>query len=94
MGADLRRVMQLGDTAAIPDAAGMAHAVLTTVYMGTVNSSSRTQQRASRLATEIGADHLDVKVDTAVDAMARLFAVITGRSPRFKVPSDSSQFSL
>ena len=59
--------------------------VCTTVYMGTVNSSQETQQRARRLADQIGADHLDVKIDAVVDAMAKLFATITGFTPRFRV---------
>ena len=36
---------------------------------------------------QIGADHLDVKMDLVVDAMAKLFSVITGKTPRFKVSS-------
>ena len=52
--------------------------------MGTVNSSGTTRQRAQTLADEIGADHLDVKIDQAVEAMAKLFAFITGRTPKFK----------
>ena len=59
--------------------------VFTTVYMGTVNSSKETQQRAQRLADQIGADHLDVKIDAVVDAMAKLFATITGFTPQFRV---------
>ena len=63
----------------------LAESVLTTVYMGTKNSSSETRKRAVNLAAEIGSDHLDVKVDSAVDAMSQLFAIITGRRPRFRV---------
>lgn len=69
----------------VSDSKSLAKAVLTTVYMGTVNSSDTTRQRAQALADEIGADHLDVKIDQAVDAMAKLFAFITGRTPKFKV---------
>ena len=82
---DARRVAQLAPGEAIENSAQIARAAFTTVYMGTVNSSNATRDRARRLAEEIGADHLDVKVDTAIDAMAQLFAVITGRTPRFKV---------
>ena len=53
--------------------------------MGTVNSGSATKDRARNLAKQIGADHLDVKVDIVIDAMAKLFEVITGRTPRFRV---------
>lgn len=34
---------------------------------------------------QIGADHLDVRIDTVVDAMARLLTTIVGRTPRFRV---------
>ena len=34
---------------------------------------------------QVGADHLDVRIDSAVDALAALFATITGRTPRFRV---------
>ena len=53
--------------------------------MGTVNSGSETKNRAKNLAKQIGADHLDVKVDIVIDAMAKLFEMITGRTPRFRV---------
>lgn len=82
---DVRRVAQLGCQEPLEDPSHIAHAILTTVYMGTVNSSSVTRDRASSLAKEIGADHLQVKVDAVVDAMAKLFAVVTGRTPQFKV---------
>jgi len=80
-----RRVAQLGGSEAVTDPAVLAKAVLTTVYMGTINSSSATRERAQRLADQIGADHLDVKLDSAVSAMAQLFSLITGRTPRFRV---------
>ena len=34
---------------------------------------------------QVGADHLDVKIDTVVDAMAMLLSTIVGRTPRFRV---------
>jgi len=37
------------------------------------------------MCVQVGADHLDVKVDSVVAAMAQLFALITGRTPRFGV---------
>ena len=39
----------------------------------------------SFLRLQVGADHLDVKIDSVVAAMAALFAVITGRRPAFRV---------
>ena len=62
-----------------------AHRIFTTVYMGTVNSGSATKDRARNLAKQIGADHLDVKIDIVIEAMAKLFEMITGKSPRFRV---------
>ena len=63
----------------------LANALLTTVYMGTENSSQDTRTRASTLSSEIGSYHLDVKIDLVVAAMVKLFAVITGKTPRFRV---------
>lgn len=63
----------------------LAHRIFTTVYMGTVNSGSATKDRARNLAKQIGADHLDVKIDLVIDAMAKLFEMITGRTPKFRV---------
>ena len=53
--------------------------------MGTINSGSATKDRARNLAKQIGADHLDVKVDIVIDAMAKLFEMITGKTPRSRV---------
>ena len=86
MEADARRVAQWGPSAPVTDARQLAQAILTTVYMGTVNSSQATRRRAAHLAQDVGADHLDVNLDTVVDAMAHLFVAITGKTPRFKVP--------
>jgi len=33
----------------------------------------------------VGSDHLDVKIDTVVAALAALFGVITGKHPAFRV---------
>lgn len=74
----------LADLAQVQTAEQLAHQLLTTVYMGTVNSSEETRTRAGRLAGEIGASHLDVKVDTVVSAITSLFSLITGRTPKFK----------
>ena len=79
-----QQAQRLAQLESVQDAKILATAVFTTVYMGTVNSSDSTRGRAQDLASEIGADHLDVKIDQAVDAMAGLFAIITGRTPKFK----------
>lgn len=38
---------------------------------------------------QVGADHLDVKIDIVVEAMAQLLSSIVGRTPRFRVLSFS-----
>ena len=55
-----------------------ASRVFSTVYMGTENSSAETRERAQRLAGEIGAAHLDTRIDSIVAAMVALFHTITG----------------
>ena len=49
------------------------------------NSSEETRSRAERLATQIGASHMNLKIDTVVSALVCLFSSITGKIPRFKV---------
>lgn len=48
------------------------------MYMGTVNSSQETERRAKALATEVGAYHLGIKIDSVVQALVGLFNVVTG----------------
>ena len=90
MGAKAQELAQLGPGEDLT-AQHLASKVLTTVYMGTVNSSTETRQRADQLAVEIGSDHLNANVDIAVDAMAKLFSVITGKTPKFKAGSQTQQ---
>ena len=56
----------------------IAHRIFTTMYMGTVNSSQETERRAKALATEVGAYHLAIKIDSVVQALVGLFNVVTG----------------
>jgi NAD+ synthase (glutamine-hydrolysing) len=72
----------------------LALRLLTTVYMGTENSSENTRQRATKLASEVGSYHLDVKIDLVVTAMTRLFASIMGKTPRFRVHGGSQPENL
>lgn len=71
-----------------------ANRILTTVYMGTENSGAETRARSSSLAAQIGSYHFDVKIDLVVSAMAQLFAVITGKTPRFRVHGGSPDENL
>lgn len=92
--ADARRVGQYKEGEKIGTAQELANRIFTTVYMGTVNSGSETKNRAKNLAKQIGADHLDVKVDIVIDAMAKLFEMITGRTPRFRADGGSNAENL
>lgn len=76
---------QYKDDEEVGSAQDLAKRIFLTVYMGTVNSGSETRSRAKGLAKQIGADHLDVQVDVVIDAMAKLFEMITGKTPRFRV---------
>ncbi len=94
--ADVRRLMgHASDASAappppLPDAKALASRVLSTVYMGTVNSGGDTRRRAAALAAEIGASHLTFDIDTVVAALVALFVTVTGRSPRFKARAAGS----
>ena len=86
VAADVRRLNGgAPDAAPLPSAPELASRLLTTVYMGTENSSGETRERAAALASQVGALHMDVKIDLAVSALTQLFAAITGRTPRFLV---------
>lgn len=94
VAADVRRVGGFAQDAPLPTAPELAARLLTTVYMGTENSSAETRQRAASLASQIGADHMDVKIDLIVSAMTQLFAVITGKTPRFRVHGGTAAENL
>jgi len=83
--ADVRRICGFCSDDPLPQASAVAERLLTTVYMGTENSSEKTCRRAASLASQIGSFHMDIKIDLVVSAMTQLFAVITGKTPRFRV---------
>ncbi|MCI0396675.1 MAG: NAD(+) synthase [Chloroflexi bacterium] len=86
--ADARRIMR-DDTTMPTDPVEFAGHILFTCYMGTKNSSKATRKRAKALATQIGASHLEINIDTAVTAITKLFTKFTGRTPQFKVHGGS-----
>ena len=51
--------------------------IFTTCYMGTVNSSPETRDRAQRLAEQIGTNHISIGVDEAVSANLAIFAQVS-----------------
>jgi NAD+ synthase (glutamine-hydrolysing) len=65
-----------------------------TCYMGTVNSSTETRQRAKQLAKDIGAVHTDLNMDSVVNALMGLFTLVTGFKPRFSVHGGSATENL
>ncbi|CAI5935739.1 unnamed protein product [Closterium sp. NIES-65] len=48
-------------------------------------TSQDTRLRAKQLASEIGAWHVDMSIDSVVAAMVALFLTVTGLRPRYKV---------
>ena len=81
---DVERICGIPDSSMITDAKDLANRLLTTVYMGTSNSSTETRERAKTLAQEIGSYHLDFRVDTVLKAITQLFSAVTGKTPQFK----------
>jgi len=55
-----------------------------TCFMGTVNSSKETRQRAKALGAAIGSYHIDMNIDTVVSALTTLFTAVTSFTPRFR----------
>lgn len=68
----------------------LAEQLLYTCYMGTENSSRETRQRAKQLANEIGSYHLNINIDSLVNALKKLFTGITGKTPHFKTEGGST----
>jgi len=74
--------------------AELAHAIFHTAYMGTDNSSQATRARASNLAKQIGSYHLNMKIDTMVNAVVSTFELLTGKRPRFSIHGGTMQEDL
>lgn len=62
--------------------------------MGTENSSQETRQRAKDLAEAIGAYHVDLNMDSVVNAVRDLFIFVTGKRPMFQVHGGSKTENL
>ena len=74
--------------------ADLAHGLFYSCYMGTENSSSETRDRAARIAKQIGAYHVDCRIDAMVSACVTVFATLTGRTPRFRAHGGSATENL
>lgn len=91
---DARRLGNYGEGEVPGDAAELASRLLHTVYMGSENSSDTTRSRARILAKQVGAEHLDVNIDSVVSALIALFQAITGKRPKYKVDGGSNAENL
>jgi NAD+ synthase (glutamine-hydrolysing) len=63
----------------------LATQVMHSAYLGTVNSSQDTEDRAASLAKQIGFYHQAVKIDPMVEAVTSVFAqTFGGKTPKFE----------
>uniref|UniRef100_A0A7S2W193 Glutamine-dependent NAD(+) synthetase n=1 Tax=Rhizochromulina marina TaxID=1034831 RepID=A0A7S2W193_9STRA len=68
------------------DPRALASCILHCAYMGTTNSSKETEDRAHRLAQQIGAYHASMRIDEVVSAVVSVFArfISGGRTPSYE----------
>ena len=90
---DALRIGQYKEGDTVASAQQLASRLLHTVYMGTQNSSRSTEDRATRLAHQIGSYHINCKIDSIVESMEFLFTLITGKEPHFRVRQSSKPIS-
>ncbi|KAJ2697489.1 glutamine-dependent NAD(+) synthetase [Coemansia sp. IMI 209128] len=91
--ADVGRVC--GESGFVPATAQeLASRIFCTSFMGTANSTAETRARARALAAAIGSYHIDVDMDAVVAAIVGLFALVTGRTPRYAVHGGTSAENL
>ncbi|XP_014778403.1 glutamine-dependent NAD(+) synthetase [Octopus bimaculoides] len=79
---DLKRILNSDQIPDTPEA--LANQLLTTCYMGSSNSSTETQQRASDLAGQIGSYHLEISIQTIVDTILVVFIATMSVTPKFR----------
>lgn len=93
---DVRRICGEGeDSQWVPlQPQEVAGKIFVTCYMGTGNSSKETRDRARDLAKAIGSYHIDLNMDIVITAIVTLFALVTSKTPRFKVHGGSSAENL
>ncbi|KAJ7531013.1 hypothetical protein O6H91_14G028700 [Diphasiastrum complanatum] len=91
---DVARIAHYEKASLPKDSQDLAKRILHTVYMGSENSSEDTRTRSSNLAKQIGASHLDVKIDTVVSSLVLLFSSLTGKTPHYKVDGGSTAENL
>ncbi|KAM0749771.1 glutamine-dependent NAD synthetase with GAT domain-containing protein [Meredithblackwellia eburnea MCA 4105] len=92
---DARRIAGVKDETYVPvDPREYCGRIFHTCYMGTENSSIETRKRAKDLADAIGSYHVDLNMDTIVSSIRNLFAVVTGRTPQFRLMGGSNAENL
>lgn len=91
--ADARRMV--GDDAYVPtNAQEFASRIFYSCYMATENSSAETRRRASALAEEVGAHHININIDGMVTSVVQMFVTLTRKTPRFKVHGGTNAENL
>lgn len=68
--------------------------VFTTCYMGTENSTVETRRRAMALAECIGSYHMNINIETVVNAFIMIFTSVTGFIPKYRVHGGSDRENL
>uniref|UniRef100_A0A1I8NS65 Glutamine-dependent NAD(+) synthetase n=1 Tax=Stomoxys calcitrans TaxID=35570 RepID=A0A1I8NS65_STOCA len=90
---DIRKI--LADHEYTPDnPAALCNRLLVTCFMGSVNSSKETRRRASQLASQLGSYHIEISIDTAVNALLGIFNAVTGLTPRFRTQGGCARQNL
>ena len=82
--ADLRRVTGL-KTFSPKTPQEIVNILLTTCYMGTVNSSDETRSRATKLSDKLGAWHMNISIDAAVQANLSIIDTALHFTPKYSV---------
>jgi NAD+ synthase (glutamine-hydrolysing) len=89
---DCKRILGEKDFEASTSATDLANhlcnSILHTIYMGTVNSSDKTRDRAKRLSASIHSYHSSIVFDTVFNAMLSLFRMI---HPEQRIPQFESE---
>ncbi|KAH3679911.1 hypothetical protein WICMUC_000654 [Wickerhamomyces mucosus] len=92
---DARRMANVQDETWKPiDPVDFASKIFHTSYMGTKNSSAATRSRAKKLSEKIGSYHVDLNMDSLVEAVVSVFEVATGKRPIFKIFGGSQTENL
>lgn len=92
---DIQTVAGKPDTWRPKDPHEVTGEILHTCFMGSKNSGSETRKRAQNLSKAIGSYHLNVEIDTIVNAFTSLFtATFLGRRLKFKSEGGSNQENL